>query len=78
MRYAIILILTIGALISCTQKKEIQISQPVKLADSFFLKYGNEGPHKAVRRLLATNKYFSSQVTDTVGIKLERLSKNNN
>jgi hypothetical protein len=75
MRYRLILLLTIGTLVSCTEKKKTEISEPVKIVDSFFQTYKTDGPNRAIRRLLPTNKYISSQDTDTVAIKLEKLSK---
>jgi hypothetical protein len=60
-------------LISCVTKREV--SEPEKIANSFFATYAKDGPNKAVRDLFSTNKYISSQDTDTVAISLERFSK---
>ena len=75
MKYKVILILTIGTLFSCTNNNKSEISEPAKIANSFFKTYGTEGPNEAIKRLLPTNKYISSRDTDSLGIKLQRLSK---
>ena len=75
MRHKVVVLL-IGILMSCTSKPESEISEPEKIANSFFRTYATDGPNKAIRQLFSANKYISSQSTDTVAIGLERLSKN--
>jgi len=75
MKHKLILILIIGTLVSCSGKRKADTSQPLKVTETFFETYGNEGPKEAIKSLLATNKYISDHDTDSLGMKLERLTK---
>lgn len=68
-------ILIIGILISCSEKTKTRVSEPERIANMFFETYKSKGPNEAVKSLLPTNKYISIQDADTIGFKLENLSK---
>jgi hypothetical protein len=76
MKEQLILLVTILVLTSCGEKKNEteSTSEPAKIINTFFGAYKQDGPRKALGRLLPTNKYISAQDADSVGIKLERLA----
>lgn len=75
MKNKLILILLIGTLASCSGKKRSAPSEPLKTTEAFFERYEHDGPNEAIKSLLLTNKYFPEQVTDSIAIKLQSLTK---
>ncbi len=75
MRRQLFLLIALLTLNSCADKKNEtdEKSEPEKIVDKFFDTYKQDGPRQAIKRLLPTNKYISTQDADSVGIKLERL-----
>ena len=59
------------ALISCTSHNPV-ISDPEKIANGFFDTYKKSGAKNALTRLLASNKYISTEDVDEVSNKLEQ------
>jgi len=75
MKNRLILLLVLGMMISCTQTKKEETSEPEKIAKDFLKTYGRNGPRIALKGLFRTNKYISVQDADSLGIKLEKLSE---
>jgi hypothetical protein len=73
-RLAIVAVLIL-ILISCTQNKKVEVSEPEKIVTKFFETYKSDGPKEALGTLLPTNKYISKAGADSVAIKLESLTK---
>lgn len=71
----ILILIAVLTLNSCEDKTTMtkETSEPEKIVNKFFDTYKQDGPRKALNRLLPTNKYISSQDADSVAIKLERL-----
>jgi len=68
------LIFLLTVLVSCNSEKD-GISEPDKLTEKFFLTYRNDGPRIALKDLLLTNKYMSESVVDSVGLRLEGITR---
>ena len=66
---SLISLVSVFILVSCQEKKRIEISEPEKTVNHFIDLYKKEGPKDAMRVLLAPNKYISSD--DSIGIKLQ-------
>jgi hypothetical protein len=58
------------ALISCSSNEQV-ISEPEKIADTFFDTYKKTGPNEALTRLLASNKYITTKDVNEVSKQLE-------
>src|SRR5688572_10401615 len=63
--------LLVLALISCTSNNHV-ISEPEKIANGFFDTYKKTGPSDALTRLLASNKYITTENVNEVSKELEQ------
>ena len=61
--------------ISCKSTDSAESSEPEKAVRQLFEVYQEKGPRSALNQLLLTNKYISKANADSVGIQLERLTK---
>ena|SRR5258708_5345491 len=61
--------------ISCNSSNSEESSEPEKAVRQLFEVYREKGPSSALNQLLLTNKYISKANADSVGIQLERLTK---
>ena len=74
MKFRPFLLLSICTVISCTETKKVEVSEPEKIVEKFFDKYESDGPREALKALFVSNKYIPMQQGDSVAIKLERLT----
>lgn len=61
-------------LASCDNSISREPTEPERTVEKFFEVYQEAGPRKALKQLLLTNKYISEQDSDSIGIKLEKLT----
>lgn len=71
MKPSLLILMFVLALISCTNKNQV-ISEPDRIANGFFDTYKKSGPKAALRRLLASNKYLTTEGVNEVSTKLEQ------
>lgn len=69
------LILIAWSLAFCTSNDKPGSLESARVADSFFKVYETAGPREAIVKLFQTNPVIDGQVTDSVGVQLERFTK---
>jgi hypothetical protein len=60
------------ALACCTNSTKPGKAESVKMVEAFFDVYKAKGPRQAIVSLMQTNAMVTKEVTDTLGIRLER------
>src|SRR5687768_2434635 len=70
-----VLYLFFFATFSCKSPEPSENLEPEKTVKDLFGEYQKKGPRSALNKLLLTNKYISKANADSVGIQLERMTK---
>lgn len=60
---------------ACKNSESSRSTETQKIVTSFFETYKGSGPRNAINQLLKSNKYISKENADSLGINLERLTK---
>jgi hypothetical protein len=74
MKSKILIVLAAWSLTFCTSSDKPGKTESVKVADTFFAAYKADGPRVAITGLMQTNSFVSKQVTDSLGVRLERFT----
>ena len=75
MKIMAILIAAVALLFSCSGQKKVHSEVVEKTIHDFFDTYAAKGPTEALNALLPTNPYITQDVTDSVTVRLGRLTK---
>lgn len=60
---------------ACRNSESSTSTETQKIVTSFFKTYKGSGPRDAINQLLKSNNYISNENADSLGINLERITK---
>lgn len=72
---SIVICMTLIITNACKNSESSKNTETLKIVTDFFETYKGSGPRNAINQLLESNNYISKENADSLGINLERLTK---